>query len=142
MRFYGNGINNINYFTTNGTIRSLILGLKDIDKVDNLAIKLSMMSIILRFYYVNNEFSDKCLMSRTSRTSEECNENNLYSRNVQINREPCHPLHLLQCMNYLALLREEVRMSNLVVIINILTSLLIFPIKEKTIGATNGTKSS
>jgi hypothetical protein len=68
MSFYGKGINDSKDFTTNGKIKSLILDVKDIDKVDNLAINLSRISMILRFYYVNNEFSSKCLMSRTSRT--------------------------------------------------------------------------
>ncbi len=68
MRFYDKGIKDSNNFTTNGKIKSLLLGLKDIDMIDTIVINLSMMSMIFSCSYGISSYSVNNVLSRTSRT--------------------------------------------------------------------------
>lgn len=74
MRFYDKGIKDSNNFTTNGKIKSLLLGLKDIDMIDTIVINLSMMSMIFGYSYGISSYSVNNVLSRTSRTSLNINK--------------------------------------------------------------------
>ena len=67
MRFYDKGIKDSNNFTTNGKIKSLLLGLKDIDMIDTIVINLSMMSMIFSYSYGISSYSVNNVLSRTSK---------------------------------------------------------------------------
>ena len=66
MNFHSKVVKGSNNFIPNTKFKSLLLGLKDIDKVDTIDTNLTMMSLILgHFHEKNDSYLDKKL-SKTS----------------------------------------------------------------------------